>query len=135
MANQRAYERFPVQLDVKLRKLDGMSAKMDAIVTVVSFGGLGINAGEALEPGTEVSVEWTNPPFYSSGKTVAICTVVGTTMENEEDGSFRIGVKFSDQDAELVQSLLNWVQMQASAQRRAQFPANRFPSQRKRIKF
>ena len=135
MNNQRAYQRFPVQLDVKLRKLDGTSADMDAIVSVVSSGGLGINTGEALQPGTEVSVEWPNPPFYFSGKAVAICTVVNITRENEEGGSFRVGLKFSDQDAELVHSLLNWIQMKASAQRRAQSAAKRFPSQRKRIKF
>jgi len=133
--NRRAYQRFQVQLDVKLRKLDGSTADFDAIINSVSFGGFGGSVSTELQPGTEISIEWPNPPFYFSGKAVAMCTVVGIGRENKEGGSFRLNAKFSDPDSDLTKSLLNWVQMQAYGKKRAQSAANRFSSKRKYIKF
>ena len=135
MNDPRSYQRFPVQLDVKLRVPGDTSAEMDAIVCNVSFRGLGIIASAELQPGTEISVEWPNPPFYYPGKAAAMCTVVGIVKEKEEGISFRLNVQFSDRDSELAQSLLHWVQMQVTAQRKAQASATRFSGQRKRIRF
>ena len=135
MDNRRAYQRFPVQLDIKLRKLDGSATDFDAIINSVSFGGLGIIVSTELQVGTKISVEWPNPPFYFSGKAVAMCMVVGIGRENKERGLFRLNAKFSAPDSELTNSLLNWVQMQAHAKVRAQSAANRFSSKRKCIKF
>ena len=134
MEDRRSYQRFPVQLDVKLKKLDGISDDMNATVYDVSFSGLGVTASAELHPGTGVSVEWPNPPFYYPDEAVVKGTVV--SIENDkEEGMFRIGVKFSDSESELVQGLLNWVQMQAQAERRSQAAANKYSDQRKRHRF
>jgi hypothetical protein len=137
MDDRRSYERFPVQLDVKLRKCEGTSAEMDGTIFDVSFRGLGITVSEELQlqPGTEVSVEWPSPPFYFDGDAVVRCTVVSIQRDKGECGPVRLGVQFSDPDSELAQRLINWVQMEASMQKRSQSVANRFSSKQKRIKF
>ena len=135
MDDRRSYQRFPVHLDVKLKKFEGTSVEMDGEVIDVSFRGLGIIVSEELQPGTEVSVEWPDPPFYFAGDAVVRGTVVSIQRDKGESGPFRLGVKFSDPDSELAQCLLNWVQMEASMQKRAQSVANRFSSKQKRIKF
>ena len=119
MEDRRSYLRYPAELDVKLKLLEGTSDDMDAAVVNVSFGGMGIIANEKLQPGTEVSVEWPNPPFYYSGDAVLRCTVVSIEKVDGEDGPFRISVKFSDKDSELVQRLLHWAQAQDSARKRS----------------
>ena len=65
-----------------------------------------IIAKEKLQPGTDVSVEWLNAPFYYAGDAIVRGTVVSIDRVDGEDGSFRLSVKFSDKDSELVQSLL-----------------------------
>jgi len=115
----RAYERYPVELEVKLRKLEGTSTEIDATVIVVSFSGLGIIVGQELQSGTLISIEWKNPPFYFNGEPVERGTIVSVVKE-EEDGLFRLGVKFLDQDSGLIHSLLNWAIMKARRQKRAQ---------------
>ena len=132
---RRSYERYPVQFDVKLRKLDGTSAEMDAKVIDVSFGGLGIITGEELPTGTQISIEWQNPQFYFDGEPVAIGAIVDIAKPEGEGGLFRLGVQFLDQDSSMIQSLLNWIRMQASMQKRAQASAKRFSGQQKRSRF
>ena len=130
----RSYKRYPIQLEVKLRKLEETSTEIDATVIVVSFSGLGIIVGQELESGTLISIEWKNPPFYFHGEPVTRGTIVNVMNLEEEGGLFRLGVKFLDQDSSLIQSLLNWVNMRASMQKRAQIYGK--PSERqKRIKF
>ncbi|KPK01612.1 MAG: hypothetical protein AMK71_04885 [Nitrospira bacterium SG8_35_4] len=132
---RRSYERYPVQFDVKLRKLDGTSDEVDATVIDVSFGGLGIITSEELQSGTQMSIEWINPQFYFDGKPVATGAIVDIVKPEGEGGMFRLGVQFLDQDSSLIQSLLNWIRMQASKQMRAHAAAKRSPGQQKRIKF
>jgi c-di-GMP-binding flagellar brake protein YcgR len=119
MEDRRSYLRYPAELDVKLKQLEGTSAGMDATVVNVSFGGMGIIANENLQPGTDVSVEWLNAPFYFDGDAVLNGTVVSIETVDGEDGSFRMSVKFSDKDSELVQRLLHWAQTQDSARKRS----------------
>jgi c-di-GMP-binding flagellar brake protein YcgR len=119
MEDRRSYLRYPAELDVKLNQLDGTSDRMDATVVNVSFGGMGIITNENLQPGTDVSVEWLNAPFYFAGDAVLNGTVVSIETADGEDGSFRLSVKFSDKDSELVQRLLHWAQTQDSARKRS----------------
>lgn len=135
MEERRSYQRFSVQLDVRLKKIDGSSASMDGTVFDVSFGGIGITVGEELQKDTEVSIEWPDPPFYCEGEAVVRCTVVSVTREEGESDTFRVGLMFSDPNSELAQRLLNWVQMQASRERRAQVTFNRSSSQQKNRRF
>jgi hypothetical protein len=132
---RRSYERYPVQLDVKLRKLDGTSDEFDATVIDVSFGGLGIITSEELQSGTQISIEWINPQFYFDGEPVAVGAIVDMVKPEGEVNLFRVGVQFLEQDSSLIQSLLNWIRMQASMQMRAQASAKRSSGQQKRIKF
>jgi c-di-GMP-binding flagellar brake protein YcgR len=118
MEDRRSYLRYPAQLDVKLKQLEGTSADMDASVIDVSFGGIGIIANEKLKFGTDVSVEWLNAPFYYAGDAVLRGTVVSIETVDGEDGPFRMSVKFSDKDSELVQRLLHWAQTQDSVRKR-----------------
>jgi len=132
---RRVYERYPVELEVKLRKLEGTSTEIDATVISVSSGGLGIIVGQDLQSGTQVSIEWKNPPFYFNGEPVERGTIVSVVKLEEEDGLFRLSVKFLDKDSNLIQSLLNWVNMRASMQKRAQLSGKRSSDRQKRIKF
>ena len=132
---RRAFQRYPVQFDVKLRKLDETSDEMNATVIDVSFGGLGIITGEELQSGTQISIEWIDPQFYYEGVAVAIGAIVDIVKPEGDAGMFRLGVKFSEEDSTLIQSLLNWIRIQASMQKRAQASAKRSSGQRKRIKF
>lgn len=132
---RRSYERYPVEFDIKLRKLDGTSDDMDATVIDVSFGGLGIITNAALQSGTQISIEWLNPKFYFDGKPVAVGAIVDIVNPETEDGRFRLGVQFLEQNSALIQSLLNWIRMQASMQQRARASANQFPGRKKQIKF
>ena len=118
MEDRRSYLRYPAELDVKLKQLDGTSDGMDASVVNVSFGGMGIIVKEKLQPGTDVSVEWLNAPFYYAGDAVLSGTVLSIENVDGDDGPFRLSVKFSDKDSELVQSLLHWAQTQNSARKR-----------------
>ena len=130
----RAYHRYPVQLKVKLRKLEETSIEIDATVVVVSFSGLGIIVGQELQSGSLISIECKNPPFYFEGEPVVRGTVVDVMKLEEGDGLFRLGVKFLDQDPSLIQSLLNWAIMRSRTQKRAQISGK--PSERqKRIRF
>jgi len=121
--DNRAYERYPVQLEVKLRKLEG--TEIDATVISVSFGGLGIIAGQELQSGTLISIEWKNPPFYFNGEPVMRGAIVDVIKSEEEDGLFRLCVKFLDQDLRFIQGLLNWVYMKSSMQKRTQLSGKR----------
>lgn len=132
---RRAYERYPVQLEVMLRNLDGTPGEMDATVIDVSFGGLGIITGAELQPGAHISIEWKNPQFYFDGEPVAIGAIVDIVKPEGAGGMYRLGVKFLEQDSGLIQSLLNWIRMQESVQKRAQVSVNRFSGQQKRIRF
>jgi hypothetical protein len=132
---RRAYERYPVELEVKLRKLEGTSTEIDATVTSVSYGGLGITAGQELQSGTQVSIEWKNPPFYFDGEPIERGTIVSVMKLEEEDGLFRLGVKFLNQDSSLIQSLLHWVNVRASMQKRAQISGKRSSEKQKRVRF
>lgn len=132
---RRAYQRYPVQLDVKLKKLDGSLDEIDAITVNVSFGGLGITVREELQSGTKISIEWPNPKFYYNGVAVVIGAIVDIVKPERERGLFKIGVKFVDHDSELIQSLLNWIQMQTSIQNRAKAVAKRSSRQQPRMKF
>jgi len=134
MEDRRSYHQFPVQLDVKLKKLDGISDDINATVYDVSFRGHGIMASAELHPGVEISVELPDPPFYYPDEAVVRATVV-SIEKDKVAGIFRLGVKFSDSGSELVQGLLNWVQMQTQTERRAQAAANRSSGQKKRLKF
>ena len=118
---QRSYQRHPFQIDVKLRKLDGTSAEMDATVVDISFGGLGIITSEELQSGTKISIEWQNPQFYFDGEAVAVGATVDIVKAEGEGSLFRLGVQFLDQDPRLIQSLLNWIRMQASMQKADNF--------------
>jgi len=130
----RAYDRYPVQLKVKLRTLEETSIEIDATVIVVSFSGLGIIVGQELQSGSIISVECKNPPFYFDGEPVVRGTIVSVMKLEEESGLFRLGVKFLDQDPSLIQSLLKWAIMRARMQKRAQISGK--PSERqKRIRF
>jgi hypothetical protein len=129
---ERAYERYPVQLEVKLRKLEG--TEIDATVIVVSFSGLGIIVGQELQSGTLISIEWKNPPFYFNGEPVVRGTIANVTKLEDGSGLFRLGVKFLDQDSGLIQSLLNWAIMRARRQKRYQI-LGKPPERQKRIKF
>jgi len=130
--DKRAYERHPVQLEVKLRKLEG--TEIDATVISVSFGGLGILMGQELQSGTLISIEWKNPPFYFNGEPVVRGAIVDVTKLEDGSGLFRLSVKFLDQDSSLIQSLLNWVNMRSRMQKKAQISGK--PSERqKRIRF
>jgi len=120
---KRAYNRYPVELEVKLRKLEGI--EIDATVISVSSGGLGITVGQELQSGTLISIEWKNPPFYFNGEPVARGTIVSVMKLEEEGGLYRLCVKFVDQHSSLIQSLLNWVNMRASMQKRAQLSGKR----------
>ena len=135
MDEQRSYHRVPVEMDVKLKTLDAPSVEMEGLVSDVSFGGLGIIVSEELQTGSEVSIVWSDPPFYFEGEAAARGTITGIARNEGDGGSFRVGVKISDSSSELVQSLLNWVQMQAQVVKRAQAIGNRFSVQRKRIQF
>ena len=132
---RRSYERYPVQFDVKLKNIDGISPDMDATVIDVSFGGLGIITSQELQSGAQISIEWINPQFYFDGDPVAIGAIVDIVKPEGEGGLFRLGVQFLEQDSGLIQSLLNWIRMQASMQKRAQATAKRFSGQQKRIRF
>ena len=132
---KRSYERYPVEFDVKLNKLDGTSARIDATIVDVSFGGLGIITSEELQSGTKISIEWENPPFYFDGDAVAVGATIDLVKPQGEGGPFRLSLKFLDQDSGLIQSLLNWIQMQANLQKRAQAAAKRSAGQQRRIKF
>jgi len=130
----RAYHRYPVQLKVKLRKLEETSIEIDATVIVVSFSGLGIIVGQELQSGSLISIECKNPPFYFEGEPVVRGTVVDVMKLEKGEGLFRLGVKFLDQDPGLIQSLLNWAIMRSKMQKRAQISGK--PSDRqKRIRF
>jgi hypothetical protein len=132
---RRAYQRYPVQFDVKLKKIDETSAEMNATVIDVSFGGLGIITGEELQAGTQISIEWIDPQFYYEGVAVAIGAIVDIVKPEGDGGTFRLGVKFTEQDSGLIQSLLNWIRMQAGIQKRAQAAVQRSSGQKKRMKF
>jgi hypothetical protein len=132
---RRAYQRYPVQFDVKLKKLDETSAEMNATVIDASFGGLGIITSEELQSDTQIAIEWIDPQFYYEGAAVAIGAIVDIVKPEGDGGMFRLGVKFIDEDSDLIQSLLNWIRMQASMQQRAQAAAKRSSEQRKKIKF
>ncbi len=132
---RRSYQRYPVLLDITLRMLDGSSDTINAKVVNVSFGGLGITMSNELQSGTQISIEWVNPQFYYEGKAVSVAAVVDTVKPEGEHGPFMIGVKFLDNDSKLIQSLLNWIQMQANIQKRAQATARRSGAQQKRMKF
>jgi hypothetical protein len=80
---------------------------------------MAIISNEKLQSGTDISVEWLNAPFYFAGDAVLNGTVVSIETVDGEDGSFRMSVKFSDKDSELVQSLLHWAQTQDSARKRS----------------
>jgi len=121
--DKRAYERYPVQLEVKLRKLEG--TEIDATVISVSFGGLGIIVGQELQSGTLISIEWKNPPFYFDEEPVTRGAIVDVVKLDEEGGLFRLCVKFLDQNSRLIQSLLNWVYMRSSMQKRTQLSGKR----------
>ena len=131
MYERRSYQRYPVQLDVRLKQLDEASSDMDATITDVSTSGIKIIVGKELQPGTEVAVEWLSAPFYYDGELVEKGTVISIERTDAEDGQFRLNVKFLDADSKLVQSLLNWAQMQDSAKKRSRSGANRFTGQRK----
>ena len=126
----RSYDRYSVQLKVKLRKLEDTSIEIDATIIVVSFSGLGIIVGQELQSGSLISIECKNPPFYFQGEPVVRCTVVNVTKLEEESGLFRLGVEFLDQDSSLIQSLLNWAIMKARMQKRAQISGK--PSERQK---
>jgi len=130
----RAYERYPVELEVKLRKLEGTSTEIDATVILVSFCGLGIIVGQELHSGTLISIECKNPPFYFNGEPVVRGTIVNVMKLEDEDGLFRLGVKFLDQDSGLIQSLLNWAIMRARRQKRYEISCKP-PERQKRIRF
>ena len=132
---KRSYERYPVQFDVKLKKLNETSAKIDATIVDVSFGGLGIITSEEVKSGTKISVEWENPPFHFDGDAVAVGATVDIVKPEGESGSFRLSLKFLDQDSGLIQSLLNWIQMQVSMQQRTQAAAKRSAGKQKRLRF
>ena len=132
---KRSYERYPVQFDVKLKKLNETSAEIDATIVDVSFGGLGIITSEEVKSGTKISVEWENPPFHFDGDAVAVGATVDIVKPEGESGSFRLSLKFLDKDSGLIQSLLNWIQMQVSMQQRAQAAAKRSAGKQKRIRF
>jgi hypothetical protein len=133
--SRRAYERYPVELEVTLRKLEGTSTEIDATVISVSIQGLGIIVGQELQSGTLISIEWKNPPFYFNGEPVTRGTIVNLMKLEEEQGLFRLGVRLSDQDSSLIQSLLNWVNMRASIEKRAQIHGKRSSERQKRIRF
>ncbi|UCD34270.1 MAG: PilZ domain-containing protein [Nitrospiraceae bacterium] len=120
MDERRSYQRYPVSLEVRLREVDGAPDADNATVVDVSFGGLAIVTERNMSLGTEVFVQWLNPPFYFAGDAVARAVVVSTRPEEGQNGRFRLGVKFKDGHSELAQSLLNWVQMQATRQRFSQ---------------
>ena len=132
---RRSFERYPIQLEVKLKNPDGTTAVIDGTVVDVSSTGLGVIVSEKLQPGAEITIEWQNPPFYFDGEAVAIGAIVNIVKPEEESGQFRLGIEFSNSDSELTQNLLNWIQMQASINRRAESVSKRFSSQQKRINF
>jgi hypothetical protein len=121
---RRAYERYPVQFDVKLSRLDEISDEMDATVIDVSFGGLGIIMSEELQSGAKISIEWRNPQFYFDGEPVVIGAIVDIVKPEGEGGLFRLGVQCLDQDSTLILSLLNWIRTQVSIQIRTQATAS-----------
>jgi hypothetical protein len=135
MDEQRSYHRVPVEMHVKLTTLGDPTIEMEGIVSDVSFGGLSIIVSEELQPGSEVSIVWLDPPFYIEGEAAARGTISGIVMQQGEGVSFRLGVNLSDSASELVQSLLNWVKMQENVLRRTRAIGKRFSVQRKRIKY
>ena len=132
---RRSFGRYPIQLDIKLKIIDGTSAEMDAKVVDVSFDGLGIITGEKLPSGTQILIEWQNPKFHVHGEPVVTGAIVDIVKPEAEGGLFRLGVQFSDKDSRSIHNLLNWIRMQARLQKRAQASAKRSSRQKKRITF
>ncbi len=132
---RRSFHRYPIQLDVKLKKPDGTTSVIDGKVVDVSSSGLGIIVSEKLQPGAEITIEWQNPPFYCDGEALAIGAIVNIVKPEEGSDQFKLGIEFSASDSELTQSLLNWIQMQASMKKRAESVRKQFTSQKRRIKF
>ena len=121
MEDRRSWLRFTVQFSVKLRKLNGSSEEMEATVVDVSFRGIGIETNQELQPGTEISIEWPDPPFYFSGEAIANGTVVNVKNEKGKIGHFRLSVMFSDSESELAQSMVSWAQNQSRGQKRVSY--------------
>lgn len=132
---RRAYERYPVHLEVKLKRLDGTDDDIEGTVIDVSFGGVGIITNGELQSGAHISIEWVNPQFYYDGEPVAVGAIVDVAKPEKEGKQFRLAVQFLEQDSGLIQSLLNWIRMQANMQMRSQANVKRFAGQQKRVRF
>ncbi len=96
---RRKHPRFSVNLPVEYRKIDN-SKPRPAHTGDLSEGGLLLYVSEPIELGQELSVKI----FFTSARVLnavnALVQVVWKEIRIDNDGSFRIGVKFLDISSE-----------------------------------
>lgn len=132
MKERRSHIRYPVNFTVKLLRAGVPSASSEGVLIDVSSGGVGINVHKELKKGTDVVIEWSDPPFYVEGDAIAKGRVI--SVEKDREG-YRLGIRFSDTDSEVTRNLLNWVHREVSRQKRAQSGVNRLSRHTQKVRF
>ena len=116
MQERRKYLRFNTVGSVVLKTGDGTPTIIRAELFNISFDGFSVYTPEKIEIGRNVSFELSikilNEIIIGEGKIRYIHET------KRPDGSFRIGIEFSDIDKKIIQNIINHIQSEICSEAR-----------------
>lgn len=116
MQERRKYLRFNTAGSALLKIEDNAPTPIKVELFNISFEGFSVYAPEKIEAGAnvrfELSVNSWNEPIIGEGKIRYIHET------KRPDGSFRVGIEFSDIDKKAIQHIINNIQAEICSQAR-----------------